>query len=85
MVWLSINASIVTFVSRPMCKIPDKFEKWTHIGSMKGLVTGLVSKKLRDVLQEREGTSLNYLEVFSNYIEQFSWSILVYLALSRTI
>ena len=32
-------------------------------------------KKLRDVLQEREGTSLNY-------IEQFSQSILLYLALS---
>ena len=39
-------------------------------------------KKLRDVLQEREGTSLNYFEEFSNYIEQFSWSISVYLALS---
>ena len=30
------------------------------------------TEKLRDVLQEREGTSLNYLEIFSNYIEQFS-------------
>ena len=42
-------------------------------------------KKLRDVLQEREGTSLNYFKVHSNYIEQFSQSILLYLALSRFI
>ena len=36
-------------------------------------------KKLRDVQQEREGTSLNYFKVFFNYIKQFflSWSILV--------
>ena len=34
------------------------------------------TKKLRDVLQEREGTSLNYFKVFFNYIKQFSWSLL---------
>ena len=38
-------------------------------------------KKLRDILQEREGTSLNYFEVFVNYIEQFSQSMLLYLGL----
>ena len=36
-------------------------------------------KKLQDVLQERDGTSLNYFEVISSYIEQFSQSILLYL------
>ena len=36
-------------------------------------------KKLRDVLQEREGTSLNYLKVYFIYIEQISRSILLYL------
>ena len=34
-------------------------------------------EKLRDVLQAREVASLNYFEVFLNYINQFSWSILV--------
>ena len=42
-------------------------------------------KKLRDVQQEREGTSLNYFKVFFNYIEQFSQSILLYLSLSQSI
>ena len=44
-------------------------------------------QKLRDVLQEREGTSLNYIKVLFNYIEQFSRSILifVYLCLFWTI
>ena len=54
-------------------------------------------KKLRDVLQEREGTSLNYIKVLFNYIEQFSrsilifvylclfWTILVYLSASQCI
>ena len=41
--------------------------------------------KLRDVQQEREGTSLNYFKVFLNYIKQFSQSILLYLDLSRSI
>ena len=41
-----------------------------------------VHEKLRDVQQEREGTSLNYFKVFFNYIEQFSRSILLYLTLS---
>ena len=40
-------------------------------------------KKLRDVLQERKGTSLNYFEVY--YIEQFSRSILLYLIYSRSL
>ena len=39
-------------------------------------------KKLRDVQQEREGTSLNYFNVRFNYIEQFSRSISHHLALS---
>ena len=39
-------------------------------------------KKLRDVLQEREGTSLNYFKIFFYYIKQFSLSIFLYLALS---
>ena len=46
------------------------------------LVEVFIRKKLRDVLQEREGTSLNYFEVFYNYIEPFlrpSRSILLYL------
>ena len=43
---------------------------------------GVPQEKLRDVLQEREGTSLNY---FFNYIERYSWSILVYLAQSWSI
>ena len=42
-------------------------------------------KKLRDVQQEREGTSLNYFKVVFNYIKQFSWSVLLYLVLSRFI
>ena len=42
-------------------------------------------KKLRDVLQEREGTSLNCFKVFLNYIEQFPRSISVYLSLFWTI
>ena len=42
-------------------------------------------KKLRDVQQEREGASSNYFKVFFNYIEQFSWSILLYLSLSQSI
>ena len=44
-----------------------------------------VSKKLRDVQQEREGTSLNYFKIFFNYIKQFYWSILLYLGLSSSI
>ena len=36
-------------------------------------------KKLRDVLQEHEGTSLNYFKVYFNYIEQISRPILLYL------
>ena len=50
------------------------------------------SKKLQDVQQEREGTSLNYFKVIFNYIKQFSWSIAlscstvsVYLSLFWTI
>ena len=39
-------------------------------------------QKLRDVQQEREGTSLNYFKIILNYIEQFSQSISLYLALS---
>ena len=49
-----------------------------------------LKKNLRDVLQEREGTYLNYFKVFYNYIKQFSrciplylcpfWAILVHLA-----
>ena len=45
-------------------------------------------KKLRHVLQEREDTSLNYLEVFliiSNNFFGLSLSILLYLGLSRAI
>ena len=45
-------------------------------------------KKLRDVLQEREGTSLNYLEVFLTISNNFfgpSISILLYLGLSWAI
>ena len=42
-------------------------------------------KKLRDVQQEREGTSLNYFEVFFNNIKQFFRSILLYLGLSWSI
>ena len=45
----------------------------------------LLCKKLRDVQQERESTSLNYFKVIFNYIKQFSWSILVYLGLSWSI
>ena len=44
-----------------------------------------VKKKLRDVLQEREGTSLNYFKLFPNYIEQNSRSILLQLGLLWTI
>ena len=56
-----------------------------------------LTKKLRDVQQEREGTSLNYFKVFFNYIEQLpvSWfisvsfslflTILVYIRLSQTV
>ena len=36
-------------------------------------------KKLRDIQQEREGTSLNYFKVYFNYIEQLSRSLLLYL------
>ena len=43
----------------------------------------VIREKLRDVLQERKGTSLNYFKVFFIYIEQFSRSIFVYLGLSR--
>ena len=43
------------------------------------------SKKLQDVQQEREGTSLNYFKVIFNYIKQFSWSIILYLVLSQFI
>ena len=39
-------------------------------------------KKLRDVQQEREGTSLNYFKVFFKYIEQLSCSISLYLPIS---
>ena len=45
-------------------------------------------KKLRDVLQEREGTSLKYFKIFFNWIEQIfgtSHSILLYLGLSQFI
>ena len=45
-------------------------------------VSLIFTEKLRDVLQEREGTSLNYSKVFLNYMGQFSQSISVYLALS---
>ena len=45
------------------------------------LIWGYLQKKLRDVQQEREGTSLNYFKVFFNYIEQYSQSILLFLAL----
>ena len=45
----------------------------------------LLDEKLRDVLQEREGKSLNYFKVYFNYIEQFSCSILLYLGLSQSI
>ena len=38
-------------------------------------------QKLRDVQQEREGTSLNYIKVLFNYIEQFSRSILIFVYL----
>ena len=41
-----------------------------------GLVGTVLKKKLRDVLQEREDTSLNYLKLFSNYIEQNSRAII---------
>ena len=37
------------------------------------------SKKLRDIQQECEGTSLNYFKVYFNYIEQLSRSLLLYL------
>ena len=40
---------------------------------------------IQDILQEREGTSLNYFKVNSNYIEQLSQSILFNLALFRFI
>ena len=42
-------------------------------------------EKLRDVQQEREGTSLNYFNVFFNYIKQLPRSIFLYLGLSRSI
>ena len=42
-------------------------------------------EKLRDVQQEREGTSLNYFKVIFNYIKQFFCSILFYLGLSQSI
>ena len=42
-------------------------------------------KKLRHILQEREGTSLNYFKVFSKDIEQLSRSISVCLGLYRSI
>ena len=45
----------------------------------------LQNKKLGDVLQEREGTSLNYFKEFFNYIKQFSRSIFLYLCLSQSI
>ena len=48
-------------------------------------VNNAYHKKLRDVQQEREGTSLNYFKVIFNYIKQFSWSILVYLGASWSI
>ena len=39
----------------------------------------------KNIQQEREGTSLNNIKVFFNYIEQFSWSFSLYLALSLLI
>ena len=42
-----------------------------------GLVRDGLKKKIRDLLQEREDTSLNYLKLFSNYIEQNSRAILL--------
>jgi len=45
----------------------------------------VLTKKLRDVLQEREGTSLNYFKVFFDYIEQFSRSVSVCLSLSQSV
>ena len=45
----------------------------------------MLLKKLRDVLQERKGTRLNYFKEFFNYIKQFSWSIFLYLCLSQSI
>ena len=45
-------------------------------------------KKLRDVQQEREGTSLNYFKIFFNYIKQIfgpSHSIFLCLGLSQSI
>ena len=35
----------------------------------------IIRKKLRDVQQERKGTSLNYFNVIFNYFKQLSWSI----------
>ena len=42
-------------------------------------------EKLRDVLQEREVTSLNYFKEYFNYIDQFFQCILPYLVLSQFI
>ena len=61
----------------------ERFQFIDLFGSNKVLVREkfwVSKKKLRDVQQEREGTRLNYFKVFSNYIEQFSWSISVYLS-----
>ena len=44
-----------------------------------------LKKKLRDVLQEREGASVNYFKLCFKYIKQFYCSISLYLALSRFI
>ena len=50
------------------------------------LIEGVLeSQKLRDVLQERESTIVNYFKVSFHYIEHFSCSISVYLTLSRFI
>ena len=56
-------------------EIPTKsIEKSKIVPGNKTLLQ-LILKKLRDVLQEREDTSLNYFKVFLNYIEHFSQSI----------
>ena len=52
-----------------------------HFGGRETHKGGRLNKKLRDILQEREVASLNYFKVFSNYIKQFSRTILLYLGL----
>ena len=56
-----------------------------HIVFLTGPFGHIVQKKLRDVLQERESTSLNYFKEFFSYIKQFSWSIFLNLYLSQSI